>query len=159
MALFANKEAVGLDIGHGAVKALRLAVRGKELAIEQMALLDIQQEGLLDEQELSRGMLSWLDESGLKSRSFTVGIPQYLATTQVSDFPPGVSGEELRGMVSFETMQLAGLSDDAFSSDFHVMSPKFGRQNPVLIGVCRQSVIDDRSRLLTRDGSRWSISA
>lgn len=152
MALFTNKEAVGLDIGHGAVKALRLAVRGKELAIEQMALLDIQQEGLLDEQELSRGMLSWLDENGLKSRSFTVGIPQYLATTQVSDFPPGVGGEELRGMVSFETMQLAGLSDDAFCSDFHVMSPKFGRQNPVLIGVCRQSVIDDRSRLLTRDG-------
>ncbi len=152
MALFANKEAVGLDIGHGAVKAVRLGLRDKQLAIEQTVLLDIQQEGLLDEQELTRALLAWLEENGLRHRPLTVGIPQYLATTQVSDFPPGVKGEELRGMVSFETMQLAGLSDDAFSSDFHVMTPKFGRQNPVLIGVCRQSVIDDRLRSLTREG-------
>lgn len=152
MALFANKEAVGLDIGHGAVKAVRLGLRDKELTIGQMALLDIQQEGLLDEEELNRALLAWLEENGLRHRPFTVGIPQYLATTQVSDFPPGVKGEELRGMVSFETMQLAGLSDDAFSSDFHVMTPKFGRQNPVLIGVCRQSVIDERLRSLSREG-------
>lgn len=153
MALLKTIEAVGLDIGHGAVKAVRLVRQGKDaLAIDRMALLDVQQEGLLDEAELCRGLVSWLDENGLKGRPFTVGIPQYLATTQVSDFPPGVKGEELTGMVSFETMQLAGLSDDAFSSDFHVMEPKFGRQNPVLIGVCRQSVIDDRMRMLTREG-------
>lgn len=153
MALFKTKEAVGLDIGHGAVKAVRLVLKGKsELAIEKMALLDVQQEGLLDEDELRRGLVAWLGENSLKDRAFTVGIPQYLATTQISDFPPGVKGDELSGMVSFETMQLAGLSDEAFSSDYHVMAPKFGRQNPVLIGVCRQSVIDERMRMLTSEG-------
>lgn len=153
MALFKTTEAVGLDIGHGAAKAVRLVRRGKdELAIDRMVLLDVQQEGLLDENELRRGLVSWLGENELKGRPFTVGIPQYLATTQISDFPPGVKGDELAGMVSFETMQLAGLSDDAFSSDFHVMEPKFGRKNPVLIGVCRQSVIDDRLRMLTGEG-------
>jgi type IV pilus assembly protein PilM len=152
MALFSKKEAVGLDIGHGAVKAVRLVYTGKELRIKRTVTLDASLEGILDEEELHTSMLAWLEENGLKQRPFTVGIPQYLATTQVSDFPAGVRGLELEGMVSFETMQLAGLSDDAFSSDFHIMPPNFGRQNPVLIGVCRQSVIDERMSRLTREG-------
>jgi type IV pilus assembly protein PilM len=152
MALFSKKEAVGLDIGHGAVKAVHLLHTGKELRIKRTITLDASLEGILDEEELHTSMLAWLEENGLKQRPFTVGIPQYLATTQVSDFPAGVRGLELEGMVSFETMQLAGLSDEAFSSDFHVMPPNFGRQNPVLIGVCRQSVIDERMSRLTREG-------
>ena len=153
MALFSRKkQAVGLDIGHGAVKAVHVVPKGKELAIKQMVVLDAHQEGILDEEELRSSMLAWLGENGLRNRPFTVGIPQFLATTQVSDFPPGVKDEELRDMVSFETSQLGGLSDESFSSDYHVMEPKFGRSNPVLIGVCRQSVIDERMGRLTRDG-------
>ena len=153
MALLSRKhEAVGLDIGHGAVKAVHLVQQRGTLAIQQMALLDAHREGILDEDELRTSMLSWLEEKGLKGRSFTVGIPQFLATTQISDFPEGAKGDELRSMVSFETAQLGGLSDEAFSNDYHVMAPKFGRQNPVLIGVCRQSVIEERSSRLSRDG-------
>jgi type IV pilus assembly protein PilM len=152
MALFSKKEAVGLDIGHGAVKAVRLAHDGKQLSIKETITLDASLEGILDEQELHTSMVAWLEENGLKSRPLTVGVPQYLATTQVSDFPAGVKGPELEGMVSFETMQLAGLSDEAFSSDYHILPPNFGRKNPVLIGVCRQSVISDRMGRLTRSG-------
>jgi Tfp pilus assembly PilM family ATPase len=154
MPLMREKQSVGLDLGQSSAKLVQLALRGKTVHIVRGATFDARKEGLLDEAEMFAGTASWLKELGLADRDFSIGLLQHLATTQVSDFPPEATGDELTGMVRFETVQLAGLSDEAFASDYHVMAPDYGRKNPVLIGICRQTAIDERNRSFTQVGLR-----
>ncbi|MBN2449450.1 MAG: pilus assembly protein PilM [Lentisphaeria bacterium] len=154
MALFGGKKAIGLDFGQSSVKLVQVSLAGGKVQIDRQEVFDARREGILDEQEMFAGAAAWLKELGLAEEEFCVGLPQFLTTTQLSDFPPTVSGDELQEMVTFETVQLAGLSDEAFRSDYHVMAPEFGRKNPVLIGICRQSVVDERAENLSESGLR-----
>ncbi len=154
MPLIREKQSIGLDLGQSSAKLVQVALRGKTVQVVRGATFDARKEGLLDEAEMYAGTASWLKEQGLAERDFCIGLLQHLATTQVSDFPPQASGDELTGMVRFETVQLAGLSDEAFASDYHVMAPEYGRKNPVLIGICRQAVIDERNRAFAQVGIR-----
>lgn len=154
MPLMRDKQSVGLDLGPSSAKVVQVALRGKAVAVVRSALFEARREGLLDEAELYAGTAAWLKEIGLTERDVNVGLPQHLATTQISDFPPNVTGDELRGMVTFETVQLAGLSDEAFASDYQVLAPEYGRKNPVLIGMCRQSAVDERNAAFAEAGLR-----
>jgi len=154
MPLMREKQFIGLDLGQSSAKVVQLALRGKAVQIVRSALFEARHEGLLDEAEMYAGTASWLKELGLADRDLCVGLPQHLATTQVSDFPPNAAGDELKDMVSFETVQLAGLSDEAFASDYHVMPPDYGRKNPVLIGICRQAAVDERNGAFAEAGLR-----
>jgi Tfp pilus assembly PilM family ATPase len=154
MPLLREKQALGLDLGQSSTKLVQLAVRGKAVQVVRTAVFDARKEGLLDEAEMYAGTASWLKEQGVLDREACIGLTQHLATTQISDFPPSAKGDELSEMVSFETVQLAGLSDEAFASDYHVMAPEFGRKNPVLIGICRQAAIDERNRACAEVGIR-----
>lgn len=154
MPLTREKQALGLDLGQSSAKLVQLARRGKTVRVTRTAVFDARREGLLDEAEMFAGTASWLKELGLLDREVCIGLPQPLATTQVSDFPPGVRGDELSGMVRFETVQLAGLSDEPFAFDYHVMPPEFGRKNPVLIGICRQAAVNDRNHAFAQAGVR-----
>jgi len=137
-----TKRAAGLDIGQGAVKAVCLSRRRKKISIEATAVLDCYEEGLLSPEEVRAQLREWLQNSGFHDTPFVVGLPQYLATTQVSDFPEA-GPRELEGMVAFETQQLAGLSEEAFIFGYHRLPPGHGRSNPILIGICRQSAVED----------------
>ena len=154
MPLIREKQSFGLDLGQSGAKLVQVALRGKAIQVVRGAVFDARQEGLLDEAEMYAGTASWLKEQGLADHDVCIGLLQHLATTQVSDFPPQASGDELGEMVSFETVQLAGLSDEAFASDYQVMAPDYGRKNPVLIGICRQAVIDERNRAFAEVGIR-----
>ncbi len=147
-----NHLALGLDIGQTAVKAVLLSrnVRKKDssglkIRYESFSLWE---EGILDEGELYKSLGTWLQEKKLTGISTCVGLPQYLTTPQISDFPPGISGELLDKMVRDETAHLSGLSDEKFVYDYQVLPPAFGRNNPALIGICRETVVEERcSRL------------
>ena len=154
MPLMRDKQSVGLDLGPSSAKVVQVVLRGKAVEVARTALFEARGEGLLDEAELYAGTASWLKEIGLAERDVNVGLPQHLATTQISDFPPNVTGDELREMVTFETVQLAGLSDEAFASDYQVLAPEYGRKNPVLIGMCRQSAVDERNAAFAEAGMR-----
>ncbi|MCK5802148.1 MAG: pilus assembly protein PilM [Lentisphaeria bacterium] len=154
MALFGNKEFVGLDVGTACVKAVRLALEAKEVVFKGAEVFNSREEGILDEDELRDSLSAWLTELKWTGLRYSVGLPQYFATTQVSDFPPGASGETLDGMVDFETHQLAGISEESFISGYHVMTPDYGRENPVLIGICRESVVNERAQNYVNAGIR-----
>lgn len=144
---------IGLDIGQTTVKALRVDRRGKGVALSRAALFDIREEGILDESELSGSMAAWLkDELKWQDQRLCVALPQYLATTQISDFTAGVKPDELAKMVHYETRQLAGLSEESFIYDYQTMTPAHGRSNPVLIGICRETAIDEQVGRLTALG-------
>ncbi|MFO7820867.1 MAG: pilus assembly protein PilM [Lentisphaeria bacterium] len=151
MSRLGKKYALGLDIGQAAVKAVLVSRKGRTVTLEDSRILDLRAEGMIDEAELYRELRPWLEKQGWHHYEVTANIPQYVATTQVTDFPPG-HGKNLDEMVNFETQQLAGLSEEAFLHDYHPIAPKFGRHNPVLIGICRESVIEERADSLQDTG-------
>lgn len=138
--------ALGLDVGQTSVKAVLLSRSRKgqgrfRVRCEQLSLWE---EGILDEGELYKTLASWLREKKLLGISTCVGLPQYLTTPQICDFPPGIEGELLDKMVRDETMHLSGLSDERFVYDYQVLPPAFGRNNPSLIGICRETVVQEQ---------------
>lgn len=141
------QQAIGLDVGTFSTKAVVLELRKTTVVTAGYHRLATAEEGILNERELYATISSWLRGIDRQRGRTVVGLPQYLSTTQVSDFPT-VKGEALTDLVSYETQQLAGLSDETFIHDFHVMVPLFGRVNPVLIGICRESVIRERIETL-----------
>ena len=153
MALFGKTTVIGLDIGDAVVKAVAMSKNGRSHSICGVRTFDAQAEGILGEKELYGSVAEWLTEAGWLHENTTAGLPQYLTTTQVSDFPAGVTGG-LTEMVEFETRQLSGLSEESFQHDFRVMPPAFGRKNPVLIGICRESVTNEKAEALTNTGLR-----
>lgn len=151
MTLFGKNYALGLDIGQTTVKAVLLSRSGRAVRVQDKGTLDLRAEGIIDEHELYRELRPWVDNQGWQKYDIIASIPQYVATTQITDFPPG-SDKNLDEMVSFETQQLAGLSEDSFLHDYQPLPPKFGRRNPVLIGICRESVIEERATSLREAG-------
>ncbi|MBR0459003.1 MAG: pilus assembly protein PilM [Victivallales bacterium] len=140
-----SKQAFGLDIGQATVKVVGLSRKGKSVVVSCLETMNVAKEGILDELELysEKGLVKWLSDKGLMKHRFCLALPQYMCTTQVSDFAPGAKDDELANMVHYETMQLAGLSEEAFLSDYDQMQPGFGRNNPVLIGVCREKSVEE----------------
>lgn len=138
-----NKSALGLDIGQQEVKAVLLRQDSKGLLVSQMELLSIREEGILDEEELYNSIVSWLKATKLLDCSTCAGLPQYLTTPQISDFPPNIDTDTLETLVQNETNHLSGLSDEVFIHDYQPLGEITGKKNPVLIGVCRESVIDE----------------
>ncbi|MCF7855444.1 MAG: pilus assembly protein PilM [Candidatus Pacebacteria bacterium] len=153
MRVFEHKQALGLDIGQAVAKAVLVSRRGNRVTITAAHKLDCRAEGILDEQELATEVGPWLDKQGWSRKETVAGIPQYLATTQVTDFPPGSEGN-LDGMVRFETQHLAGLSEEAFIYDHQLMTSTLNDKRPVLIGICRQSVVEERAHNLQTAGVR-----
>ena len=141
-----QKKTFGLDVGQACVRLIVLERKGGRLEATRTELLDILKEGILDEMELysDAGLGKWLKEKKLEKSKLTLGLPQYLCTTRiVNDFAPNVKQEAMEQMVHYETMQLAGLSEDSFLSDYQKMTPAYGIDNPVLIGFCRENLTNE----------------
>ena len=122
MGLTKTKRAIGLDVGQGAVKVVALSLRAGSIDGLDCHLLDCQEEGLLSPEEVQAQLTPWLEQVGVVKGEYTVGVPQYLSTTQISDFPED-TGQALDDMVAFETQQLAGLSDEPFIFGYHRLPP------------------------------------
>ncbi len=146
------RKAVGLDIGSSTIKAAELSwSKEKGVSLVSHKQIKLRAEGILDEEELSQTLSSWFDSSGWKSLELCSGMPQYLSTVQVMDFPEAPAAK-LDEMIAYETRQLSGVSEETFIHDYHVMPPKYGRKNPVLIGISRHSVIMEKLHVLDAAG-------
>ena len=141
-----QNKTLGLDVGQYAARLVVLERKGQRMAVTRAEELNIVKEGILDETELysDSGLGKWLKENKLDKARFTVGLPQYLCTTRiVNDFAPNAKQEAMEQMVNYETMQLAGLSEDTFLSDYQTMPPAFEVANPVIIGFCREMLSNE----------------
>ncbi|MCK5803849.1 MAG: pilus assembly protein PilM [Lentisphaeria bacterium] len=151
MAAFGGKRSLGIDVGSSGVNAVALTLVRKEVQIEKLDTHDTGAEGILNDAELYASLGEWLTARKWAKRELVFGLPQFVCTTQVADFPAG-SASGLEDMVSYETQQLAGLSEEGFIHDYAVMQALFGRKNPVLIGVCRESVVRERIAAISGAG-------
>lgn len=134
--------AIGLDIGQSSTKLVVLQRRANAIRVRRTAAFRNRDEGILNEDDLAEHLGPWLKEQGCADRSLVLAIPQFLTTAQIADFPTGVE-HQLGDMVAYETQHLAGLSDEAILHDYARMQPFHIYRNPVLIGICRESVIDN----------------
>lgn len=140
-----RNKATGLDIGQTGARVVCLARSGRKVVVKRAEAFCFREEGLLGDadQETFAAIGSWLKEHKLQGQRMVLGLPQYMATTQLNDFVKGIKGEELERMVGYETTQLAGISDDSFLHDYAILPAGQGRVNPVLIGICREASVDD----------------
>lgn len=145
MSRAAGKWVVGLDVGQTTTKMVALeAIRGNAV-VRHVAVFQNRDEGILGEEELGAPLGQWLADLGYAETDTVLGIPQYLAIVQLADFPSGVGGKDrLEDMVAYETQHLSGLTDESLVHGFHQLTPFHIYQNPVLIGVCREGVIQNR---------------
>ncbi|RMD79670.1 MAG: hypothetical protein D6820_07920 [Lentisphaerae bacterium] len=145
MAYVSNKFA-GLDTGLSTTSLVVLGRPRRRNAPPPVLgtyLFDHRKEGLVDEQEVIEHLPAWLRECQASGLETCIALPQYLSITQVSEFP-AVKGPQLEQMIAYETQQLAGLTDEVFLHDHMQLKPFGGHANPVLLAVCRESVIDAR---------------
>ncbi len=140
-----HSKSIGLDIGQTATKVVCLVRSGRKAVVKRAEIFRSREEGILgdDEAEQLQAVSGWLKDLKLLDERLIIGLPQYMSTMQVSDFAPGAKGVELEKMVTLETTQLSGLSDDSFLHDYAVIKPGNGRVNPVLIGICREANVND----------------
>ncbi|NLG14843.1 MAG: hypothetical protein GX561_11675 [Lentisphaerae bacterium] len=144
---------IGLDIGSLSVKASVFQGRGSSARLVGFESFDISDEGILNDSELYRGIVDWLNSKQISNGTVCVGIPQYQTTMQVTDFP-AVKPARLRELVSMETRQLGGFTDESFVHGYVSMASGHGRENPVLIGLCREQALRDTLSSLAGSGLR-----
>ncbi len=152
MRLRRTRTALGVDLGAACLKSVVLSLREGRLELVRCDSLPLRKEGILSEADLYAVVTDWLRRTGNTGLVSAAALPQHLATTQVIDFPANAGPARLAEMVAFETRQLAGLSDEPFVHGCRVLAPGFGRRNPVLIGICRESVVRERLAGLEQAG-------
>ena len=152
MAARSKKQGLGVDLGTACFKSVVLGLQNGVPSLRRYERLATRGEGILNEADLYATLADWLKRTHCHELPTAVGLPQFLSTTQLIDFPPGTGAASLAEMVAFETTQLAGLSDEGFIHDYHVLPAGSGRRNPVLIGICRESVIRERMDALQKAG-------
>ncbi len=142
-----SQRVAGLDIGQTSTKLVVLEKKGDGARLVKTAIFRNREEGIIDTEELGEHLLSWLREQNCSNLDHFLGLPQYMVMTQIADFPPG-SESKLEEMVSYETQQLAGLTDEAFIHDHRRLKGFYRYQNPVLIAVCRESMVTHQLEIL-----------
>ena len=122
---------------------------GKHARFVEVREFDLTEEGILNEGEMYHGLHDWLDGQKLLRARSCVGIPQYIATTQLAEFPP-CKPSQLAALVEQETKQMGDFTDEHFLHGYVSVKAGFGRKNPVLIGLCREQAIRDKMDALSR---------
>lgn len=148
-----KKTIVGLDIGTGSVKAVQLELNDNTIVFQDYKILNLTDQGILNDSEYCHTISVWLEENHWKNIGICTALPQYLTTVNVRDFPGSAKSEHLmESMINYETQHLSGISEENFINDYHSMPSAFGRTNPVLIGICKESVIQEKVEILENIG-------
>ncbi|MFW6414003.1 MAG: pilus assembly protein PilM [Verrucomicrobiota bacterium] len=145
-----TKYAVGVDIGSNTVKAVLLRKQKNAVSVIGKEMFDCRAEGIIHDHELFREIRHRLQQRKWLKYEITSNIPQYLATTQITDFPPQ-GNRSLEEMVSYESAQLAGMSEEDFIVDFQRMPSFNGLTNPVVMGLCKETVVREKALNITNN--------
>lgn len=134
---------LGLDFGstQAAVVYLRL-VNGKPL-LRRAVCLDMQTEGLLNEQELRQSVREWLQHRKLLALPVACGLPAARTSSTVLSFPASHSDDDVQKIVQFQTRQLCGLTDEPFCSDTQRLDSNENDSRSVILSACRQRTAEE----------------
>jgi Tfp pilus assembly PilM family ATPase len=138
-----------MDCCDTSCKAVVLSRRGSGIRVTGANYLSCQTEGFLSAGELHHAFGEWLAQNNLRKHPACCGIPQYHVNTLISDLPPVSNRQKLAQMVDYQTRHLGGLTGEELLNDFQELPPTPNQANPVLIALCRSSVLEERLEYLT----------
>ncbi len=159
MLLKRNNEALGLDIGSYATKAVYLKRQGNHAVICGADILSTSEEGILNESELLQSVKQWMEKHGWGTLNTSHAIPQYLVTTMLRSFPVTGKVGALDSMVAYEIGQVAGLTDESIIHDYCQLERDAKGNANVLIGMCRENVVREKLAVLDSAGLKTETLA
>ncbi|GEM_PF-7045036 len=143
MSLFGRHLNFGLAFTEEGGSCLRLARSGDAWRILALDYISWRNEGLTDAGEVRKAALEWMrDLDAFHPSEVCCLLPQNIANTVISDFPPVHENAKLAKMVAYQTQQLAGLSGTSLVNGFQEVAPMPGQTNPMLIAVAPQDELE-----------------
>lgn len=144
MSVRTHNSSIGIDIGGSSARAVALERHGHAVRISQAVYINRYAEGLVGENEFSGALREWLHTRGLQRTPAVCGLASRLTSEVIYDFPPEHRPGDLRKMVDYQTRQLCGLSEERFISDYQLIGEQESERENVLIGICRESIVDEK---------------
>lgn len=146
---FSRRRCIAVDLGQSRIKAVLAERKGSRIEVLHAFTLDLQEEGLLTQEETNRHVSRILLEMG--EDPVSLAIPQHIAVSHLIALPSEGKGGWER-MIEAETQNLTGLSESAIVYDYFRLKP-FGRyRNPVWVTVSRERELEDQIRRLQGSG-------
>lgn len=112
--------------------------------------IDLHEEGLISEAEISGHLQKMLQELG--PHPIALALPQHRAICQLTELAP-VTPEEVRRAIEAETVKLSGLTDTAMAYDYTALKPFGTYKNPFWLTLCRASELRTTIEQLKLDGA------
>jgi len=111
----AMRRVMAIDAGSRRIKLLLAESDFGRVRIRKEDTIDLAAEGLVSAQEIQSHLKTLLEEWG--DPPLAMVLPQHLSVSQVVDLPQAPE-EEVRRLISDETVKLSGVSDSRFVHDF-----------------------------------------
>ena len=159
MLLKRNNEALGLDIGSYATKAVYVKRQGGRAVLCGADILSTGEEGILNEGELLQSVRQWIEKHGWGALNTSIAMPQYMVTTMLRSFPAPAKSGALDSMVAYEIGQVAGLTEEALLHDYCRIGNDSAGNACVIIGMCREKAAREKLAFLDSAGLKTDTLA
>lgn len=146
--MFGSSAAWGIDLGHSAVKAVRMARRGNALVIQAFELVDLSKvsvEGKATREERLRAAINILIKKyGLRSEKIWLSIPAKSGVLSKFIQLPPVDRKKIPEMVKFEARQQIPFDLKEVIYDYQPLRKEFAPGEAVEVGLfaARRDLVD-----------------
>jgi Tfp pilus assembly PilM family ATPase len=140
-----KRRCIAVDLGQSRIKAILAERKGHRIDVLHAFTLDLQEEGLLTQEETNRHISRILLEMGEYPVSMV--IPQHLTVSHLIALP-AESRARWGRLIEEETQKLIGLSESAIVYDYFRLRPFQRYRNPVWVTVSREKELEDQIRRL-----------
>jgi Tfp pilus assembly PilM family ATPase len=147
-----NHRVIAVDLGSSRIKVVLAEQSKLGICFLEHRCLDLQTEGLLSLVEINKHIQEVVDDLG--NMPVALALPQHLTQSHLIELP-NASPDEIREMVSRETISLSGLSDSAIVYDYHALEPWGRHLNSFWVTIAQEQEINAQlNRLLTANTER-----
>lgn len=138
-----RSQQLGLDATGGHLHALTGTVSGGDLRIRHLLSLRVGRDGILNAEELSQAFQQWLNNELPAGVPTTAGLPTFLTSTALFQFPPQRSRDDVSKIIQFQTRQLCGMAEEPFGADSQSFDTITDGLQSAVISVCKETELDD----------------
>ncbi len=149
---FTRQRCIAVDLGQSRIKAVLAERKGSRIDVLHAFTLDLQEEGLLTQEETNRHISRILLEMG--DYPVAMVVPQHIAVSHLIALP-AESKARWEKLIEEETQKLTGLSENSIVYDYFRLRPVLRQRNPVWVTVGREKELEDQIRRL--QGSELEI--
>lgn len=150
-----TRRVISVDLGSSRIKVVLAEQSPQGICFLEYRSLDLQAEGLLSLDEINKHIQEVVDDLG--NMPVALALPQHLTQSHLIELP-NASQDEIREMVSRETINLSGLSDSSIVYDYHALAPWGRHRNSFWVTIAREQEINAQlNRLLTANMERCHV--